>query len=213
MQMALWYTKPYTLANSNRGARMADGVVTIGAAIIATGGAVVVAYASNFVAEQYRRHLDSTGWASAIAGELKSHAEAFPLLKQRFTDLLLRVENKEPLPLYPIPMPIDPVFDSAPGKVGVLGAQFAGEVAFAYENLRAFRGAFFVVIEHHKEMDSEQLTRRLQRLLKLIEDIETRLWSLIHGLNAYSDLGFERSRFVYWWRSRFRFWRCPGMPR
>lgn len=192
---------------------MADGVVTIGAAIIAAGGAVVVAYASNFVAEQYRRHLDSTGWASAIAGELKSHAEAFPLLKQNFTDLLQCVENKNPLPLYPIPMPMDPVFDSAPCKVGLLGAQFAGEVAFAYENLRAFRSAFFVVIEHHKEMDPEQLTRRLQRLLKLIEDNETRLWSLIHGLDAYSDLGFEQSRFVYWWSSRFGFGRSSRIPR
>ena len=186
---------------------MADGVVTISAAIIAAGGAVVVAYASNFVAEQYRRHLDSTGWASAIAGELKSHAEAFPLLKQLFTDLLQCVEENKPLPLYPIPMPIDPVFDSAPAKVGLLGAQFAGEVAFAYENLRAFRGAFFVVVEHHKEMDAEQLTRRLQRLLKLIEDNETRLWSLIHGLDAYSDLGFEKTRFASWWSGRFAFGR------
>jgi len=193
------------LATANGGAKMLEGVVTIGAAIIAAGAALVVAYASNFVAEQYRRHLDSTGWASAIAGELKSHAEAFPLLKQLFTDLLLHVEKKQPLPLYPIPMPVDPVFDSTPGKVGVLGVQFAGEVAFAYENLRAFRGAFFIVIEHHKEMDSDQLTRRLQRLHKLIEDNETRLWSLIHGLNAYSDLGFEQSRFVYWWKSRLGF--------
>ncbi|WP_423383529.1 hypothetical protein [Burkholderia sp. LMG 32019] len=192
---------------------MADGVVTIGAAIIAAGGAVLVAYASNFVAEQYRRHLDSTGWASAIAGELKSHAEAFPLLRQLFTDLLQCVEKEKPLPLYPIPMPFDPVFDSTPGKVGLLGAQFAGEVAFAYENLRAFRGAFVVVIEHHKEMDSEQLTRRLQRLLKLIEDNETRLWSLIHGLDAYSELGFEKSRFVYWWSSRFTFGRNSRISR
>lgn len=189
---------------------MADGVVTISAAIIAAGGAVVVAYASNFVAEQYRRHLDSTGWASAIAGELKSHAEAFPLLKQLFTNLLQCVEKSKPLPLYPIPLPIDPVFDGAPGKVGLLGAQFAGEVAFAYENLRAFRGAFFVVVEHHKEMDPEQLT---QRLLKLIEGNETRLWSLIHGLDAYSDLGFEQSRFVYWWSDRFAFGRKSRIPR
>lgn len=79
---------------------MADGVVTIAAAVIAAGAAVTVAYASNFVAEQYRRHLDSTGWASALAGELKSHAEAFPMLKGLFADLLKRVEQKEPLPLY-----------------------------------------------------------------------------------------------------------------
>jgi hypothetical protein len=179
-----------------------DGVVTIGGAIIAAGATVMVAYASNFVAEQYRRHLDSTGWASALAGELKSRAEAFPMLKALFADLLKRVEKKETLPLYAFPMPTDPVFDSDPGKVGLLGAQFAGEVAFAYDNLRAFRGAFFVVIEHHAEMDPDQLTFRLQRLLTLIKENETRLWSLIHSLNAYSDLGFNQSRFVAWWRGK-----------
>jgi hypothetical protein len=88
-----------------------------------------------------------------------------------------------------------------------------GAVVVAYENLRAFRGAFFVVIAHHKEMDPEQLTRRLQRLLKLIKDNEVRLWSLIHGLDAYSELGFEKSRFVYWWSSRFAFWWNSRMPR
>ncbi|MDR5813827.1 hypothetical protein QCE62_09540 [Caballeronia sp. LZ033] len=184
---------------------MADGGVTVVAAVIAAGAAVTVAYASNFVAEQYRRHLDSTGWASAIAGELRSHAEAFPLLKALFADLLQRAEKKEPLPLYPIPMPTDPVFDSDPGKVGLLGAQFAGEVAFAYESLRAFRGAFFVVIEHHKGMDPEQLTGRLRRLSGMIHDNEARLWSLINGLNAYSDLGFSKSRFVDSWMHRLHF--------
>ncbi len=53
---------------------------------------------------------------------------------------------------------MDLVFDGAPGKVGILGAQFAGEVAFAYENLRALHGAFSVVIKHHNAMDPEQLS-------------------------------------------------------
>lgn len=68
-----------------------------------------------------------------------------------------------------------------------------------------FRGTFFVVIEHHKEMDLEQLSRRIQRLLKPIEYNEARLRSLTHGLDAYPTLWFEQSRFVYWWKSRFRF--------
>jgi hypothetical protein len=99
-------------------------------------------------------------------------------------------------------MPTDPIFDSGPGRAGLLGAQLAGEVAFAYESLRAFRGAFFLLIEHHKAMDPDQLKFRLQRLLALIEENETRLWSLIHALEAYSELGFNQSRFVHWWRSK-----------
>jgi hypothetical protein len=178
-----------------------SGLITIAAAVVAVSGALVVAYASNFLAEQYRRHLDSTSWASAIAGELKSHAEAFPELKLLFADLLQRVSKGEELPLYPIPMPMDPVFDSAPGKVGILGNEFSGEAAFAYEQLRAFRGAFFVVVQHHGTMDSEQLARRLQRLLKLIEDNEVRMWSLIHGLYAYSDIRFRDTSFLRWWQN------------
>lgn len=56
---------------------MPDGVGAISAAVIAASGTLLVAYASNFLAEQYRRHLDSTSWAAALAGELESHAAAF----------------------------------------------------------------------------------------------------------------------------------------
>lgn len=74
------------------------------------------------VANLRHRLFDGTGWASAIADELKVCPEPFPVLKQLVIDLLQRVENKELLPLYPIAMLIAPVFESAPGRVCLRGA-------------------------------------------------------------------------------------------
>jgi hypothetical protein len=174
-----------------KGTTMADGLVTIGAAVVAASGVLIVAYANSFVAEQFRRHLDSTAYAAALAGELESHASAFPILRAGFLGMLALVDEKKPLPLHSFPTPTDPIFDSAPGKVGMLGKEFAGEVAYAYEQLRAFRVAMSVLTEHHTTMDPETLKKRLAWLHNMIADNEQRMASLIHGLKAYSDVRFR----------------------
>ncbi|SEB91684.1 hypothetical protein SAMN02787142_0559 [Burkholderia sp. WP9] len=179
---------------------MPDGVITIGAAVIAASGALAVAYASNFLAEQYRRHLDSTSWAAALAGELESHASAFKLLKASLHGLVFTVKKKEPLPLYSMPMPTDPMFDSNPAKVGVLGPELAGECAYAYEQLRAFRTGMHVLAEHHEKMDPDRIVLRLQYLLQVIERNEGRLSALIQALYAYSGVPFVNTQAMGWWR-------------
>lgn len=179
---------------------MADGVVTISAAVIAASGTLMVAYASNFLAEQYRRHLDSTSWAAALAGELESHASAFKLLKANLHGLVLTAKKKEPLPLYSMPMPTDPIFDSNPSKVGVLGPELAGELAYAYEQLRAFRIGMQVLAEHREKMDPEQIANRLLYLLQVIETNEKRLTALIQALYAYSGVPFSGTPAMGWWR-------------
>jgi hypothetical protein len=179
---------------------MADGVVTIAAAVIAASGALAVAYASNFMAGQYRRHLDGTAWASALAGELESHASAFKLLKAGLNGMVLEARQNKPLPLYSMPMPTDPIFDSAPAKVGVLGPELSGEVAYAYEQLRAFRIAMHVIAEHREKMDPDQIVRRLQYVLQVIETNEQRLSALIQALYAYSGVRFVDTPFMGWWR-------------
>ncbi|WP_175910700.1 hypothetical protein [Burkholderia sp. BCC1640] len=179
---------------------MPDGVGAISAAVIAASGTLLVAYASNFLAEQYRRHLDSTSWAAALAGELESHAKAFPLLKDGFRGMLQLIDENKALPLYNIPTPTDPIFDSAPAKVGSLGPELAGEVAYAYEQLRAFRIALAVLTEHHTAMDDDQRKRRLTYLLSVIESNEQRLSALIQGLYAYANVPFASTPAMGWWR-------------
>ena len=180
---------------------MADGLVTIGAAVIAASGALAVAYASNFLAEQYRRHLDSTSWASALAGELESHATAFHLLKAGLHGMVLTARQNKPLPLYSMPMPTDPIFDSAPAKVGVLGPELAGECAYAYEQLRAFRIGMQVIAEHQEKMDHDQIANRLMYLLQVIETNEQRLAALIQALYAYSGVRFTDAPSMQWWQT------------
>lgn len=179
---------------------MPDGVITIGAAVIAASGALAVAYASNFLAEQYRRHIDSTSWAAALAGELDSHASAFKLLKAGLNGMVLLARQGKPLPLYSMPMPTDPIFDSNPAKVGVLGPELAGECAYAYEQLRAFRIGMQVIAEHRAKMDADQIANRLLYLLQVIEGNEQRVSALIQALYAYSGVRFVNTPAMGWWR-------------
>lgn len=71
-----------------------------------------------------------------------------------------------------MPMPTDPIFDSYPAKVGVLGPELAGELAYAYEQLRAFRIEMQVLAKHHEKMDADRVALRLQYLLQVIETNE-----------------------------------------
>ncbi|MDB5784167.1 hypothetical protein [Caballeronia mineralivorans] len=179
---------------------MADGIFTVSAAVIAASGALIVAYASSFLAEQYRRHLDSTSWAAALAGELESHASAFKLLKVGLHGMVLEARQNKPLPLYSMPMPTDPIFDSAPARVGALGPELAGELAYAYEQLRAFRVGLHVIAEHREKMDPDQIARRLQYLLQAIETNEQRLVALVQALYACSAIHFIDTPAMTWWR-------------
>lgn len=169
-------------------------------AVLTAGVTLSVAYASNFIAEQYRRHLDSASWAAALAGELESHSSAFESLKANFRAMLVLVANGEPLPLYSMPVPTDPIFDSAPEKVGSLGPELAAEVAYAYEQLRAFRGALWIVIDNHESMKQEQMSLRLTNLLNMIVRNEQRMSSLINALYAYSGVPFTSAPCMAWWR-------------
>jgi hypothetical protein len=179
---------------------MADGAVSIATAVIAASVTLIVAYASNFLAEQYRRHLDSVSWASALAGELESHASAFPVLKDGFRGMLQLIVEKKPLPLYNIPTPTDPIFDSAPAKVGSFGPEMSGELAYAYEQLRAFRIGMSVLADNHTSMDDAQRTKRVTYLLSVIENNEVRMSALIQALYAYSGVKFVNTPAMGWWR-------------
>ncbi|KVD85166.1 hypothetical protein WS62_19720 [Burkholderia sp. ABCPW 14] len=62
----------------------------LNAALVGFLGVLVGGYGSNFLAEDYRRFRDSRALAGALAGELESHGEAVPILK----DGLERMGNK-----------------------------------------------------------------------------------------------------------------------
>jgi hypothetical protein len=116
-------------------------MVSIGGAIIGLFGILAVACLSNFVAENYRRHLDGTTLAAALAGELKAHAAAVPSLKISLEVMSQRIDADQAVPFRELPPIADPIFDSATSKIGLLGNHLAFAVALIYEQLRAFRFA------------------------------------------------------------------------
>ncbi|WP_429574907.1 hypothetical protein [Paraburkholderia sp. UCT70] len=112
--------------------------------------------------------------------------------------------------MYSMPMPTDPMFDSAPAKVGVLGPELAGECAYAYEQLRAFRIGMQVIAEHRKKMDPGQIANRLLYLLQVIDTNEQRLSALVHALYSYSAVKFADMPAMTWWRKSRRAIRGRG---
>lgn len=109
------------------------------AALIALIGVLAGGYVNNFLAEDYCRFRDGTALAGALAGELGSHMQAFPLLRTMLTTLKTAFEQGERPPLRRFDPPNDPIYEANVGKIGLLGGKLAEEVAFAYQQICAFR--------------------------------------------------------------------------
>lgn len=56
-------------------------------ALIGFSGTILVGFVSNFCAEDYRRHRDAVALAGALAGELMSYEEAWPMLENQLEHL------------------------------------------------------------------------------------------------------------------------------
>lgn len=130
---------------------MADG----NAALLGFLGVLVGGYVNNFLAEDYRRFRDGQALAGALAGELESHAEAIPIIKAGLENMMPQALNEKGLTLVEWPIPASPLFDENASKIGLLGAELAKEVAYVYENLRAFRQNFHQLSKHHASMPKE----------------------------------------------------------
>lgn len=113
---------------------------TVAAAMIAGLVALIVAALSNFGAEAYKRHKETTTIAAGLAGELAVYMDALPIILASWGHLQRRAAEGELLIVPKVPMPTNPVFDSCVSKLGMLGAEVAEEVAYVYTTVHAFRG-------------------------------------------------------------------------
>lgn len=119
---------------------------TIAAALIAAPTALLVAFLAHFGAESFRRYKDRVSLAGALAGELASYDEAFPILKVSFEYLLAEATGGRPVNLATkVPFVDDPVFGKTADKLGLLGPHLAEAVAYVYGQLRGFRAALTAV--------------------------------------------------------------------
>jgi hypothetical protein len=169
----------------------------INIALIGLLGVMAGGYVNNFLAEDYRRFRDGQALAGALAGELESHAEAFPVLKDGLERMMPVALSEDGLKLTEWPIPPSPLFDENASKIGLLGAQSAKDVAYVYENIRAFRLNFHMLSKHHSDLGKEWSHATIVGCLAAIQRSETRGRPLLEALKTYAAES-------YWHREQTR---------
>jgi len=100
---------------------------------------------SNFLAEKYKRLNESRALAAAFAGELATATRNYDDARKSWGGALERAKGGETLTFPKLPQQSPtPIFDANVGKVGSLGPDLAGEVAFVYAEIRTFRAGLDV---------------------------------------------------------------------
>lgn len=156
-------------------------------AIVSASAVLVVGYGTNFLAEQYRRFLDTRSLASALRGELASHGAAFPDLKVSIDRIIASGRRGV---FREVEAPQSPIFEKLVEKIGLLGP-LAGEVAYIYERIRAFRSTLAMLIREGGKMDDAEYAAYLQALHLLIADNEARFKELLQSLDGLATARFE----------------------
>lgn len=159
----------------------------IGTAAVSASAVLIAGYATSFVAERYRRFLDSRSIASALLGELTAHSEAFPDLE---TTLARIIQERSRGTFRVTEVPTSPVFEKVVEKIGHLGHPLAGDVAYAYERIRAFRSTLMTVVREGKDMDDAEYFTYLRACRDLLADNRERFSRILRDLELASSRKF-----------------------
>ncbi|KVV40284.1 hypothetical protein WK81_19795 [Burkholderia ubonensis] len=157
------------------------------AALIAFIGVLAGGYVNNFLAEDYRRFRDGAALAGALAGELASHMAAFPLLRDMLNGMIAAAGQGQRLRLRRFDPPNDPVYEGNVGKLGLLPSKAAEDIAFAYQQIRAFRLNFAIVLSDHEQMNNDEIKARLTGCLDAVNRGDLRLQELIADLKMLAE--------------------------
>ncbi|VVP32105.1 hypothetical protein PS874_04266 [Pseudomonas fluorescens] len=169
---------------------------SVAPALIAFTAAVLVGFGSHFVAEDYRRFRDSKAIAAALAGELRSIMLSIPELHTSLTRMKDLLDSLQPIPLPEMPDQSSPMFEANAEKVGLLGVELAGGVAFLYDQIRAFRSSFQLLSRHHSKMDPSWSSLLVGRCIQLIDSNKLEANNLIENLQKHSESSYVMSKSV-----------------
>lgn len=165
-------------------------------ALIAFTAAVLVGFGGHFVAEDYRRFRDSKAIAAALAGELRSIILSLPELHTSLIGMKDLFDNLQPVSLPEMPDQSSPMFEANAEKIGLLGVDLAGGVAFLYDQINAFRTSFQLLSKHHTKMGPHWSGLLVGRCIQLIESNKPEAKTLIENLQKHSDSSYLMSRTV-----------------
>ncbi|KWC67485.1 hypothetical protein [Burkholderia ubonensis] len=154
-------------------------------------GVLVGGYFNNFLAEDYRRFRDGQALAGALAGELESHGDAASQIRQ---NLALLIEHGDvptaavKIPEWPIPN--SPIFEANAEKIGLLDPDSARDVAYVYEQIRAFRLALNMLSKHQAEFGVDWRTSLAKSCTTAIERAEDRGRPLVERLKRHAKASY-----------------------
>ena len=162
-------------------AALASWVQALGPIIVFWGGFVVInrqfrgVLETNKRKEDYLRHHEGSAVAAALHGELSSHGEALPAIRANMLTLLSIAESGNPISLRALPtdQSLDPIFDAHVGKLGLLDPHIVMDVAFVYEQLRAFRFAMNMIASV-SEIPAQKAVVPLRNILQTLDRVEAR---------------------------------------
>ncbi|CAN0624530.1 conserved protein of unknown function [Burkholderia multivorans] len=166
----------------------------VNAALIGLLGVMAGGYLNNFFAEDYKRFLDGRALAGALAGELESHAEPVRALKEGLQLMEQQFTNEHEVDLPEWPIPASPLFEQNAAKIGLLGAQTARDVAYVYENLRAFRLALHQLSKHHTTLSRTWCASMTKNCMAALTRAETRGVPLIEALKSQANESYWQRR-------------------
>ncbi|MBD8091750.1 hypothetical protein IFT48_17295 [Pseudomonas fluorescens] len=171
-------------------------LIALISALVAFTAALLVGFGAHFVTEDYRRFRDSTAIAAALAGEMGSIILSLPGLRTVLIQVKDLLDERKPIALPEMPDQSSPIFEANAEKIGLLGADFAGRVAFTYDQIRGFRTSFQLLSKHHTTMDPSWSGLVAARCLQLVESNQPKAEILVDNLKLYSETWYVRAKWV-----------------
>ncbi|OOG42682.1 hypothetical protein [Rhodanobacter sp. C05] len=154
--------------------------------------ALVAAWATAILAEDYRRFRDGTSLAAALAGELQAYIEAFDTGLPTLHDIRKELKKGAPLKyMPPFKPPGDPVYESGVERLGLLGPEIARDVAYTYQQVNAFRASYVNMTETYSKVEQFVVLGSLEGVISAATKALDRGNSAIQQLDA-------RARATYW---------------
>jgi hypothetical protein len=163
-------------------------------ALIAFTSAILVGFTSHFVVEDYRRFRDGQAIAAALTGELRSITSSISELQAGLIGMKELLDNGHPLPFPEFPIQSSPMFEAIAEKIGLLGIELAGDVAFFYGQIKAFQASFHWLSKHNEKMPMAWSYALVERLLALVEENKEGVRTLIRKLSVQSNRSYLLSR-------------------
>jgi len=137
-------------------------------ALIGFGGTLLGGFIANFCAEDYRRHRDSLALAGALAGELASYKDGWPVLRANLRTMHERVVAGNKISIPRIAKPVDRVFEANVARIGLLGPKLSEDLAYVYNQINAFRELFKTLMDE-PELAADQQAFRLTVCLQTLD--------------------------------------------